>query len=161
MAKNTNPLTKSLLIKQSWNTLTLPLQNKGGNNELIKENFIKKIINGTFLKLGLLTSDIHISKNCIDFMTIQFMYYPLINKLTGKSINNKYIVELIKLIKLLFKLKYPTKEFKFVCIKAPNKFIEPKILNDYIHYSVMDDPNKIKFILLNLIREYRTSLKKN
>lgn len=89
------------------------------------------------------------------------MYYPLINKLTGKSINNQLIIDLIKLMKLLFNLKYPNKEFKFVCIKAPNKFIEPKILNDFVHFSVMEDPNKIKFILLNLIREYRISLKKN
>lgn len=97
-----------------------------------------------------------ISKNSLGLITLQFMYYPLINKLTGKSINNQIIVSLIKLIKLLLNLKYPNKEFKFICIKAPNKFIEPKILNDYVHYSIIEEPNKFKFILLNLIREYKT-----
>lgn len=170
MAKNTNPLAKGLLIKQSWNTISLPITSsqKGyGNNELIKDMFIRKIINGIFLKLGVLTSDIHISKNALGLINIKFIYYPLSftkgsESKFGQNIllgDNKQLLEIIKILKLLFKVKYPKNEFKFVCIKAANKFVEPKILNDYIHFSVMDDPNRIKFVLSNLIREYsRTSI---
>lgn len=121
--------------------------------------FIRKIINGMFLNLGILTSDIHISKDALGLISIKFIYYPLSFKKGSVLKDNKQLLDIIKLLKLLFKVKYPKNEFKFLCIKAANKFIEPKILNDYIHFSVMDDPNRIKFVLSNLIREYtRTSI---
>ena len=153
MAKNINPLTRSLLIKQNWYTVTLPI-NKHLDNH--KETFIRRLISGSFLKLGILTSDISISSNCLNQWTIHMIYYPLINKTTGKATSGDIIIKLIKLIKNILKLKYIELDIKLIFIKAPNKFVEPKILNDYIHYSVMEDPNKIKYVLVNLIREYRS-----
>lgn len=61
-----------------------------------------------------------------NIITIQFMYYPL-----NKSYLI-YVLNLISLIKTILKLKYPKHQFKFVCVEADHKFVEAKILNDYI-----------------------------
>ena len=89
MAKNTNPLTKNLLIKQNWKTISLPITNrvKYGSNEFYKDKFIKDLINGSFFKLGILTSEISIPKVCTCEITIQMLYYPLALSLNKKDLN--------------------------------------------------------------------------
>ena len=46
-------------------------------------------------------------------------------------------------------------KYKFICVKAANKFVDGKILNDYVHYSVMADPKKLKFVVKTLIRGFK------
>ena len=162
MAKNTNPLTKNLLIKQNWNTISLPITGrvKHGSNEFVKDRFIKDLINGSFLKLGILTSEISLTKICTGENTLQFLYYPLINTKT-KTSNQEKIIGLIQILKRILNLREPTKDYKFVCVKAANKFVEGKILNDYINYMVIEDPSRLKNVVNTLIKEYKTlSIKK-
>jgi hypothetical protein len=54
------------------------------------------------------------------------------------------------------KLKEPTKNYKFVCVKAANKFVDGKILNDYIYYMVLEDPSRLKNVVNSLLKEYKT-----
>lgn len=185
MAKNTNPLTTRLLKKDFWYINSLPLDetpylasdiNKGylskGSDVVIQYKYIKSLIHSSFMKLGILTSEVRLSKNCINTnvstsktlinlkaeqpMVIQFMYYPLAMR-NGRSLrsNQKQIISLIKVLKLILKLKYPFYKIKFICIKAPHKFLDAKILNDFIHFSSFSNPNKLKFVILSLIKEFR------
>lgn len=153
MAKN---ITKSLLIKQNWTDLSLPITNRApsGSNELFTNSHIKTLINGSFFKLGLLTSEISISRTCVGSNTIQFLYYPLSNPKLGELFESQ-ILRAIKLIKAILALKEPKSEFKFICVKAPHKFADAKILNDFINNMVISDPNKIKFVVNSLIKEYK------
>ncbi len=184
MAKNTNPLTKNLLIKQNWKTISLPITNrvKYGCNEFYKDKFLKDLINGSFFKLGILTSEISITKVCTGEITIQMLYYPLVSKELTVSLNKKenskitnetiinstklknvvLVPNLIKILKEILKLREPTINYKFVCVKAANKFVDSKILNDYINNMVIEDPSKLKNVVNSLIREYRTlNIQKN
>ncbi len=168
MTKNTNPFSSRLLIKEYWLSRSLPLneipensikRNKG-TSDYFQDKYIRELIHGTFMKLGLITSEIRLSKNCLGKITIQFFYYPLIYK--NQAINykfNKYLTSLIQIIKSILNLKYPNFTFKLICIKAPHKFVDAKLLNDYINFNVMDDPNKLKFVYMNLIREYKNLIK--
>ncbi len=181
MAKNTNPLTKNLLIKQNWNSISLPITNRAphGSNELFKDISIKKLIHGSFLKLGILTSEISFTKVCTGDVNIQFLYYPLshpthLNELGGSlrapegatgatnfNLSSQggvtdLILPLLNLINLILKLKEPTKNYKFVCVKAANKFVDGKILNDYIYYMVLEDPSRLKNVVNSLLKEYKT-----
>jgi hypothetical protein len=45
--------------------------------------------------------------------------------------------------------------FKFICVRAANKFVDGKILNDFVHYSVLSDPSRLKYVVSTLIREYK------
>lgn len=159
MAKNTNPLTKNLLIKKNWNTISLPVTDrvKHGSNELIKEKFIKDIISGSFMKLGVLTSEIRITKNCVGENTIQWKYYPIYKKggVAQNEQQGEYIITLIKVLKKLIKIKEPKVNYKLVCVKAANKFVDGKILNDYINNMVIGDPKKLKNVVNALIKEYK------
>ena len=65
------------------------------------------------------------------------------------------ITELIKIIKKILMIKEPTKNYKLVCVKAANKYVDGKILNDYISNMVIADPNKIKYVVNTLIKEYK------
>jgi hypothetical protein len=190
MAKNTNPFTKNLLIKQSWNTISLPITDrvKHGSNEFIKDKFIKDLINGSFLNLGLLTSGVCISKNCLGQYTIQFLYFPL-NHVQTKLNHSSLVLNLLKVLNLIFSVAFykqcsPRSDstplslpnsltapgsrspasgspvaraplFKFICVRAANKFVDGKILNDFVHYSVLSDPSRLKYVVSTLIREYK------
>lgn len=156
MAKNTNPITKNLLIKQNWNTIALPTTGKAkhGSNELIKDSWIKSLIEGLFKKVGILTSEVSLTKNCLGSVNIQFIYYPLV-KATNEESNTKLIIPIIKLIKKILIIREPTKDYKFVCIKATNKFVDGKILNNYINYLAVQDPNRLKYIVNTIIKEYK------
>lgn len=171
MARNTNPLTKSLLIKQNWKSILPPLPTKGfkgssknqddafwsssyGSNDIVLNNYLKTIINGTFLKLGILTSEVYISKNCFGDITLYFYYYILGN-------NKNKLLPILNIIKSLFNLKYPNNTLKLVCIKAPHKFVDSKLLNDYLFNNVFQEPNKLKRVLTLLIKEYKILSPKN
>jgi hypothetical protein len=65
------------------------------------------------------------------------------------------MVALIKILKNLLMVKEPTKNYKFVCVRAANKYVDGKILNDYINYMVLEDPNKLKYVVNTLIKEYK------
>lgn len=153
MAKN---ITKSLLIKQNWTDLSLPITSRApsGSNELFTNSHIKTLISGSFFKLGLLTSEISISRTCTGSNSIKFLYYPLNNPKLGQIFESQ-IVRVISLIKTILALKEPQSEFKFICVKAPNKFADAKILNDFINNMVINDPNRIKFVVNSLIKEYK------
>lgn len=154
MAKNTNPLTKSLLIKHNWYSLVLPSSNS--TNIVHQDLFISKLIHGSFYKLGILTSQVYLSRSCNKYLTISFYYYPLkLFRSNHSSTFGNLVLPLIKLLKSLLIAKYPGYNIKFVAIKAPHKFIDSKILNDFIHFSVSNDPNRIKFVLYRLIKEFK------
>lgn len=170
MAKNTNPLTKNLLIKKNWSTISLPVTDrvKHGSNELIKEKFIKEIISGSFMKLGVLTSEIRITKNCVGENTIQWKYFPInsqnaireiskgpMGQTAQSGLQGEYIITLIKVLKRIIKIKEPKANYKLVCVKAANKFVDGKILNDYINNMVVGDPKKLKNVVNALIKEYK------
>jgi hypothetical protein len=110
------------------------------------------------------------------------LYYPLVskeltvflNKKENSKITNETIINstklknvvlvpnLIKILKEILKLREPTINYKFVCVKAANKFVDSKILNDYINNMVIEDPSKLKNVVNSLIREYRTlNIQKN
>ena len=65
------------------------------------------------------------------------------------------MVALIKILKKILMVKEPTKNYKFVCVRAANKYVDGKILNDYINYMVLEDPNKLKYVVNTLIKEYK------
>lgn len=175
MAKNINPLTTRLLKKDYWYINSLPFDetptigsaNEGyinkGSNDIVQYQYIKNLIHGSFLKIGILTSEIRISKNCLASpLLIQFLYYPLVIKTTFTTrreeepvSNQNQIVDLLKIIKLILNLKYPFYNIKFVCVKAPHKFLDTKILNDFIQFSSTGNPNRLKFTLLSIIKEFR------
>jgi hypothetical protein len=69
--------------------------------------------------------------------------------------NGVKVVKLIQVLKILIELKEPTKSYKMVCIRAANKFVEGKILNDYINNMVVEDPSKLKYVVSTVIREYK------
>lgn len=154
MAKN---ITKSLLIKQNWTDLSLPITGRApsGSNELFTNSHIKTLISGSFFKLGLLTSEISISRTCTGSNTVQFLYYPLNNQKLGLTFETQ-LIRIVKLLKSILSLKEPSCEFKFICVKAPNKFADAKILNDYINNMVINDPNKLKFVVNSIIKEYKS-----
>jgi hypothetical protein len=62
---------------------------------------------------------------------------------------------LIKILKKILMIKEPTKNYKFVCVRAANKYVDGKILNDYINNMVLADPNKLKYVVNTLIKEYK------
>jgi hypothetical protein len=100
-----------------------------------------------------LTSDISFTKVCTGEITIQFLYYPLTHSKT--NINNQdQILPLLNLLNLILKLREPNKNYKFVCVKAANKFVDSKILNDYIYYMVLEDPSRLKNVVNSLLKEY-------
>jgi hypothetical protein len=77
----------------------------------------------------------------------------------AEPLNFKNVVlvpNLIKILKEILKLREPTINYKFVCVKAANKFVDSKILNDYINNMVIEDPSKLKNVVNSLIKEYRT-----
>ena len=154
MAKNTNPITKNLLIKQNWNAITLPVTNrvKHGSNELIKDYWLKSLIEGLFKKIGILTSDISLTKNCLGLINVQFIYYPLVK---DDESNAKLIIPVINLIKKILIIREPTKSYKFICVKAANKFVDGKILNDYINNLTIQDPNRLKYVVNSVIKEFK------
>lgn len=165
--------------------MSLPVTNRtpNGSNEFFKDQSIKNLIQGSFLKLGVLTSDISFSKVCTGETNIQFLYYPIPPKAPhthfvgrgasegasesppqregqiGPSANevnlkNK-ILPLLNILNLILKLREPTKNYKFVCVKAANKFVDSKILNDYIYYMVLEDPSRLKNVVNSLLKEYK------
>lgn len=140
--------------------LSVPISNRSphGSNELFLNTYIKTLINGAFLKLGILTSEISISRNCVGNNTIQFLYYPLISRNNKKKLDNKILLA-IKAIKLILALKEPASDFKFICVKAHNKFTDAKLLNDYVNIRVLKDPNRIKYIASSVLREYKLQRK--
>jgi hypothetical protein len=82
---------------------------------------------------------------------------PEHSKETNLNFKNVVLVpNLIKILKEILKLREPTINYKFVCVKAANKFVDSKILNDYINNMVIEDPSKLKNVVNSLIKEYRT-----
>jgi hypothetical protein len=65
------------------------------------------------------------------------------------------IITLIKVLKSILRMKEPQGEYKLVCIKAENKFVDGKILNDYINNMVIGDPKRLKNVVNTLIKEYK------
>lgn len=132
--------------------MSLPITNRApnGSNEFFKDTSIKNLIHGSFLKLGILTSDVSFTKVCTGETTIQFLYYPPQISQTGSQ-----ILPLINLLGLILKLREPKKNYKFVCVKAAHKFVDSKILNDYIFYMVLEDPSRLKNVVNYLLKEYK------
>ena len=114
------------LIDNSANAINLPLSSRGNSvsNTYLKEKWIRSIIQGIFLKLGYLTSDIIITKNSVNNINLIFLYYPLSQSsdsdiITGN--NSKLIlIKLINLIKLILQIKEPSNNYKLIAIKASN-----------------------------------------
>jgi hypothetical protein len=123
-----------------------------GSDEIHQDQFIRDLISGCFLKLGILISDIRLAKNCSGLVTVYFLYYPLIN--SGQNYVS-YIPNLIALIKLIFSLKYPQLCFKFVCVNAPHPLVDTNILNNLIKFSIAKDPKSFKFVLSKYVRAFK------
>lgn len=177
MARNIKPLTKSLLIKQSWLDTELPIlgrDSQGTNSELIENTYIRKLIHGTFLKLGILTSEVFIQKNSLGHKNIIFSYYCCHNtqatyknnqsflsigkaadehKFKNQPSNKLLITKVIKLLRQLIEIKSGY-DVKIICISAPHKFVDAKLLNDYITLNAQKSNFNFKLIINRLIREY-------
>jgi hypothetical protein len=78
-----------------------------------------------------------------------------LNSPNPKDAPTGQMVALIKILKKILMVKEPTKNYKFVCVRAANKYVDGKILNDYINYMVLEDPNKLKYVVNTLIKEYK------
>jgi len=187
MARNVKPFTTRLIIKDFWYTMGLPINNipthripqktnenwvkfrlNAGSDELHQDKFIRDLISGCFLKLGILVSDIRLAKNCSGLVTIYFLYYPLVNMATeNKALNtpqnlskqqgqlSEYIPNLIFLVKKILSLKYPQQCFKFVCANAPHPLVDTNILNNLIKFSIAKDPKSFKPVLSKFIKIFK------
>ncbi len=150
------------LIDNSANAINLPLSSRGNSvsNTYLKEKWIRSLIQGIFLKLGYLTSDIIITKNSVNNINLIFLYYPLSQSsdsdiITGN--NSKLIlIKLINLIKLILQIKEPSNNYKLIAIKASNKLVDSNILNDYFFYSLLEDPNSFQNICNSTINEFKS-----
>jgi hypothetical protein len=156
MAKNTNKK-----YSRNITDVVLPITGRApsGSNEILNNNSIKTIIKGFMLKLGLLTSEISISKNCIGQIQIKFLYYPL----ASKNFQTKFdqnLITIIQTLKNILSLKNPNNTFKFILIKAQNKFADPNLLADYINLKSIKNPSRIKYLSKYLLRSYK-SLKRD
>jgi hypothetical protein len=123
-----------------------------------------------------LTSEISITKNCQGYINIQFLYYPLTaaKEIYPKAIsqvaqgggalggepNTRLIMPVLNLVKKLLLIRSPSKDYRFICIKANNKFADSKILNDYVNNLTTLDPNRLKNIVSAIVREYKISSNK-
>lgn len=147
-----------------------------GSNEVLRYLFINNLIWGCFLKLGILTSDVRLSKTCLGDTTIYFLYHPLrlcqssskkrtLASHTGGFSNKRLRVRrhtfkntvpyLLEILKLIINLKYPLLNIKFVCVKAAHSLVDPKILNHIIQFSVAKNPKFFKPVLLQYLRIYK------
>ncbi len=132
---------------------------KYGSNEFIKDTLIKTLLDGLLKKIGILTSEITMTKDCRGVVNIQFLYYPLIAASAGSTQtggpNSNLIIPALNLIKKILVIKNPHLEYKLVCVKANNKFSDSKILNDYITNMATADPSKLKNIVGSIVKEYK------
>lgn len=142
-----------------------------GSNEVLRYLFINNLIRGCFLKLGILISDIRLTKTCLGDTTIFFLYHPLITppkKRTFSSPGSKRsplgrvrrytlkgsVAYLLDVLKPIISLKYPLLSIKFVCVKAAHSLVDPQILNDLIKFSIAKNPKFFKPVLQRYLRQF-------
>ena len=157
---NTNPTTKRVPGKRSWQTIAMTRTDSqvANQGEGYHDWFIKRIIHGVFIKYNILTSNILITKYATGQrgITLKYIKMPGARRREEGSQESSQIENIIKVIEAILGIKYGAR-YKMRVIKAGNIFADVKLVADYVTKQIKRSPRQHRQIVVKLWQSHGTA----